>query len=172
MCTARHSMLSIKPQLGKRQNLDHCNPSPSLSMFVSQLSYCKASQSDLHSYGKPLLQSGNASAFQQADSWVASASAWAVRLLAAFPLYRDLLQPVALAVHEMRAGLATLVRAQKGMQSAVQDQQMGLVVAQLGALTQGDRHDGAFQALPMVHTTRKGTCTLFTSRGVPEESQA
>ena len=104
-----------------------------------------ARQRELHLLGMHLLQSGDGSAFQQADSWVASASAWAARLLAAFPLYRDLLQPVVLAVHEMRAGLAMLVRAQKGLQSAAQDEQMGLVVAQLGAFTQGGRHDGAHQ---------------------------
>lgn len=91
----------------------------------------------------PLLQSGDRSAFQQADSWVASASIWAARLLAAFPLYRDLLQPVALAVHEMRAGLAMLVSAQKGLQTSAQDEQMGLVVAQLGASSQGLHPEGA-----------------------------
>ena len=128
-----------------------------------------AKQHEPHSLGKYLLQSGDASAFQQAKSWVASASAWAARLLAAFPLYRDLLQPVALAVHEMRAGLAMLASAQKGLQSAVQDEQMGLVVAQLGALMHGDRHDGAHQALLVVHTTRKEACSLSTSRDVPKD---
>ena len=96
-----------------------------------------------------LLQSGDGGAFQQADSWVASASAWAARLLAAFPLYRDLLQPVALAVHEMRAGLAMLVCAQKGLNSAGQDEHMGLVIAQLGALTESHHHKGVHDVLPV-----------------------
>lgn len=91
----------------------------------------------------PLVQSGNRSAFQQAESWVQSASAWAARLLAAFPLYRDLLQPVALAVHEMRTGLVMMVSALKGIQSSGRDEQMGSVVAQLGAFPRRDLHKGA-----------------------------
>ena len=102
-----------------------------------------------------LLQSGDGSAFQQAESWVQSASAWAARLLAAFPLYRDLLQPVALAVHEMRTGLATLVAARKGLQSAIQDVQLGAVVAQIGAFPQ--RAQGALHA----------TTVLFIQQGMP-----
>ena len=93
-----------------------------------------------------LLQAGDRSAFQQAESWVQSALAWAARLLAAFPLYRDLLQPVSLAVHEMRAGLVTLVSAQKAMQSASQDEQLGSVVAQLGAFPLRDLQQGARRA--------------------------
>ena len=73
-----------------------------------------------------------------------SASAWAARLLATFPLYRDLLQPVALAVHEMRTGLALLVAARKGLQSAIQDVQLGAIVAQIGAFPQ--RAQGALHA--------------------------
>ena len=89
-----------------------------------------------------LVQSGDACALQQADSWVASASAWAARLLAAFPLYRDLLQPVALAVHDMRAGLALLASTHKGLQTVAQDEQMGLLVTQLGAPLMADLCEG------------------------------
>jgi hypothetical protein len=102
-----------------------------------------------------MLQSGDGSAFQQAESWVQSASAWAVRLLATFPLYRDLLQPVALAVHEMRTGLAMLFAARKGLQSAIQDVQLGAIVAQIGAFPQ--RAQGALHA----------TTLLFIQQGTP-----
>ena len=95
-----------------------------------------------------LLQAGDKSALQQAESWVQSASAWAARLLAAFPLYLDLLQPVALAVCEMRAGLAALASAQRSLQTAGRDEQLGAVVAQLGTLPARPWAEGAPQALP------------------------
>lgn len=120
-----------------------------LSISLPALVPVRTVQAGCTTLGEHVLQSGDGSSFQQAESWVASASAWATRLLAAFPLYKDLLQPVALAVHEMCAGLALLVCAQKGIHTAVQDQQMGLVVAQLGALTQWDCHKGAKRHLPM-----------------------
>ena len=142
-----HSCYSIQPSSAQETRTARALLHQCILAGLSDVHTCPdcAKQHELHSLGKHLLQSGDASAFQQADSWVASASAWAARLLAAFPLYRDLLQPVALAVHEMRAGLSMLARAQKGLQSAVQDEQMGLVVAQLGALTPRDCHDGAHQ---------------------------
>ena len=46
---------------------------------------------------------------QEAVAWQESAGAWVDRLLKSFPAYRDLLQPVALAVYEVRNGLALLV---------------------------------------------------------------
>lgn len=87
-----------------------------------------------------------------------SASAWAARLLTTFPLYRDLLQPVALAVHEMRAGLAMLVAARKGLQRAIQDVQLGAIVAQIGAFPQ--RAQGAL----------RDTIPLYSRQGMPPRS--
>ena len=95
-----------------------------------------------------LLQAGDKSALQQAESWVQSASAWAARLLAAFPLYLDLLQPVALAVSEMRAGLAALASAQRSLQTGRQDEQLGAVVTQLGTFPARPWDEGALTALP------------------------
>ena len=74
-----------------------------------------------------------------------SASAWAARLLAAFPLYRDLLQPVALAVFEMCAGLRALASAQRNMQAGSRDAQLGAVVAQLGTFPAHPWDKGAQQ---------------------------
>ena len=95
-----------------------------------------------------LLQALDKSALQQAESWVQSASAWAARLLAAFPLYQDLLQPVALAVSEMRAGLGALASAQRSLQTGSRDEQLGAVVAQLGTFPARPWDEGAPKALP------------------------
>ena len=95
-----------------------------------------------------MLQAGDKSALQQAESWVQSASAWTARLLAAFPLYQDLLQPVALAVSEMRAGLAALASAQRSLQTGRQDAQLGTVVAQLGTFPARPWDEGALTTLP------------------------
>jgi hypothetical protein len=46
-----------------------------------------------------------------AEAWCASAAAWAERLGSSYPGYRDLTQPVALAVHEARRGLAMVAAA-------------------------------------------------------------
>lgn len=55
---------------------------------------------------------------QEAAAWQENAGSWAEGLLERFPLYTDLLQPVALAVFEIRAGLAMIVPAvQQHLQS-------------------------------------------------------
>ena len=46
-----------------------------------------------------------------AEAWCANAAAWAERLSSSYPGYRDLTQPVALAVHEARRGFATMAAA-------------------------------------------------------------
>jgi hypothetical protein len=43
-----------------------------------------------------------------AEAWCANAAAWAERLGSSYPGYQDLTQPVALAVHEARRGLASM----------------------------------------------------------------
>ncbi len=105
------------------------------------------------------LQAGDKSALQQAESWVQSASAWAARLLAAFPLYLDLLQPVVLAVSEMRAGLAALASAQRSLQTGRQDEQLGAVVAQLGTFPARPWDEGA-QDCPPTSLLQSGACDL------------
>jgi hypothetical protein len=45
-------------------------------------------------------------ALQQAAVWEGNAAAWSARLSLQYPLYRDVVQPVQLAVHELRYGLA------------------------------------------------------------------
>lgn len=56
------------------------------------------------------LQKGDAAA-QEAENWQQNASAWCAALLQQHPLYRDLLQPMALAVYEVRCGLSLLKHA-------------------------------------------------------------
>jgi hypothetical protein len=56
-----------------------------------------------------LMQAGQQAA--AAEAWCANAAAWAERLSSSYPGYRDLTQPVALAVHEARRGFATLAAA-------------------------------------------------------------
>ncbi|KAK9833665.1 hypothetical protein WJX74_002204 [Apatococcus lobatus] len=56
-------------------------------------------------------QGRETSALQEAMAWQQNAGCWAEGLLERFPLYTDLLQPVALAVYEIRAGLAMIVPA-------------------------------------------------------------
>ena len=55
-----------------------------------------------------LLQDGTPTAVQEAASWRQNSAAFASRLLSTFPLYRDLLQPVALALHRVSYGLEQL----------------------------------------------------------------
>lgn len=65
--------------------------------------------------------------------WQQNADAWARRLLPAFPLYADLLQPVALAVYELRAGFSILAQANTALQSVEPTKELGAVLAQLMA---------------------------------------
>ncbi|KAK9809153.1 hypothetical protein WJX72_010301 [[Myrmecia] bisecta] len=60
------------------------------------------------------LQAGDARALQEATVWHRNADAWAQRLFTAFPLYRDLLQPVGLATLEIRSGFAMLASTRAG----------------------------------------------------------
>ena len=55
------------------------------------------------------VQSGDNVGIQEAKAWQQNAAAWSEGLLKQFPLYRDLLQPVALAVFEARHGLSLLL---------------------------------------------------------------
>jgi len=60
--------------------------------------------------GRPA-QAGAPDAAAQARAWQLNAAAWAGRLARAFPLYADLWQPLALATHELSAGLDLLADA-------------------------------------------------------------
>ena len=57
------------------------------------------------------LQQGDASAVQEAAVWQQNAASWSDALLRQHPLYRDVLQPVGLAVYEVRCGLSLMVHA-------------------------------------------------------------
>ena len=59
--------------------------------------------------GRYCLQAGVSTGVQEAPIWQQNAAAWSETLLRQFPLYRDLLQPVALAVHEVRYGLSLML---------------------------------------------------------------
>lgn len=58
-----------------------------------------------------LLQKGCSAAAQEAENWQQNASAWCAALMQQHPLYRDVVQPVALAVYEVRCGLSLLKHA-------------------------------------------------------------
>lgn len=77
-----------------------------------------------------------------------NAEAWASRLLSAFPMYIDLLQPVALAVHEMRAGLAALRSASAAAAAADSAQQLNGVLAQLMSFPADKAREGLPVHLP------------------------
>ena len=57
------------------------------------------------------LQQGETSAAQEAEVWQQNAASWSDALLQKHPLYRDVLQPVGLAVYEVRCGLSLMVHA-------------------------------------------------------------
>ena len=86
--------------------------------------------------------------------WQQNADAWASRLLPAFPLYADLLQPDALAVYEMRAGFSMLTHVHTALQQVGPSLELGAVLAQL-------------MAFPATNTRAGGAhvpLTLFVSR--------
>lgn len=62
-------------------------------------------------------QAGSRAAVAEARAWQHNAAAWSERLAAAFPLYADLMQPLALAVLEASAGLGLLADAAEGLAS-------------------------------------------------------
>lgn len=51
------------------------------------------------------------SAVQEAENWQQNAASWCEALLQQHPLYRDVVQPVALAIYEVRSGLSLLLHA-------------------------------------------------------------
>ena len=63
------------------------------------------------SEGCDWLQQGDASAAQEAEVWQQNAASWSDALLQQHPLYRDVIQPVGLAVCEVRCGLSLMVHA-------------------------------------------------------------
>ena len=54
------------------------------------------------------LQKGDSAAAREAENWQQNASAWCAALMQQHPLYRDVVQPVAVAVFEVRCGLSLL----------------------------------------------------------------
>ena len=79
------------------------------------------------------MQAGKPSAAAEARAWQQNAAAWAERLRAAFPLYADLLQPLALAALEVSAGLALLADAAEARAGGREGAGTGEVVAELMA---------------------------------------
>lgn len=79
------------------------------------------------------LQAGKPSAAAEARAWQQNAAAWAERLRTAFPLYADLLQPLALAALEVSAGLALLADAAEARAGGGEGAGTGVVVAELMA---------------------------------------
>lgn len=77
-----------------------CMPAPIISRINTSLT-CAGHQ----------LQKGDTAAGQEADNWQQNASSWCAALMQQHPLYRDLVQPVALAVYEVRCGLSLLKHA-------------------------------------------------------------
>ena len=57
------------------------------------------------------MQRDKASAVQEAEVWQQNAASWAQSILQQHPLYQDLLQPLALAVGEVRYGLSLMISA-------------------------------------------------------------
>lgn len=74
------------------------------------------------------LQARDNIALQEARSWQQNAAAWGDSLLKQFPLYTDLLQPVGLAVHEVRYGLSLMLHS-VGLEKTARD---SAVTSQLG----------------------------------------
>jgi hypothetical protein len=93
------------------------------------------------------LQDGQEGSPQEALNWIQNADAWASRLLSSFPLYRDLLQPVALAVQEVRAGLAMQHRAMAAAEAADDALQLTGILAQLMSFPPINTGRGAFRFL-------------------------
>ena len=74
-----------------------------------------------------MLQQGDVSAVQEAKVWQQNAASWADSLLQQQPLYKDMLQPLALAIYEVRYGLCLMTQSatrrvgQEGLDSALTD---------------------------------------------------
>ena len=99
-------------------------------------------------------QSKETPALQEAIAWQQNAGAWAEGLLQRFPLYTDLLQPVALAVYEIRAGLAMIVTAiQQHMHSHATAVHCSIAVSLIG--------------LPVSPSGSRPTTPLQTLIGLP-----
>lgn len=61
--------------------------------------------------------------------WQQNAAAWAEGLLKQFPMYRDILQPVALAVYEVRYGLSMMLsHAQQDASGGARDPQLSAML--------------------------------------------
>lgn len=75
------------------------------------------------------VQSEDNVGIQEVTAWQQIAAAWSEGLLKKFPLYRDLLQPVALAVFEVRHGLSLLLaHAKNKAQSVSRNNQLAAAV--------------------------------------------
>lgn len=121
----RHAFSARLQQLRSR-----CVPRPDppqyhhLQQEVSAFSRGLADPARLLAVGRALLapeaQSAQAAAAaaHEASSWDGSAAAWSQRMQAQFGLYLDILQPVLLAVLEIRQGLCLLAAGSKAAQQA------------------------------------------------------
>ncbi len=96
-------------------------------------------------------QAGQPGAVAEAATWQRNAEAWTARLLAGFPLYRDLLQPVALAVYELRSGLSLLTSATAAnAPDLARARQLSALLVRLMAFPAADAREGAALPLCMV----------------------
>lgn len=85
-----------------------CTAALTMSLLPTHLEFvCRATVVSCHIYCA--VQSGDKVSIQEANVWQQNAAAWAERLLSQFPMYRDILQPVALAVYEVRFGLSMML---------------------------------------------------------------
>ena len=112
-----------------------------------------------------LLQGKETPALQEATAWQQNAGSWAEGLLERFPMYTDLLQPVALAVFEIRAGLAMIVPAvQQHLQSKATALQSSIAASLIGlpVPSSGGRALLKLHAAPYVH----GACSPACCRKV------
>lgn len=93
------------------------------------------------------LQKGDTAAGQEADNWQQNASSWCAALLQQHPLYRDLVQPMALAVYEVRCGLSLLRHAASARpEQLLADAVLADCMALPSRLGQGD-----FQVPKVIH---------------------
>jgi midasin len=131
--TQQHTGLTIRLQKLRSR----CVPRPSppqylyLQQEVAAFSRGLADPQRLLTVGTALLQSsqaggskpaaaggGAAHAVREAEMWDGSAAAWSTRIAGSFPDYVDVLQPVQLALLEVRHGLALLVAGSQAAQQA------------------------------------------------------
>lgn len=105
-----------------------------------------------------MLQAGLQAAQQEAAAWQQNATAWTERLLNTHPAYRDLLQPVCLAVLELATGISMLAGAAAASHQSRNTAGLAEGVAQL--MTPPELDSGTGQMLLLLFCSRG--CALET----------